>query len=148
MNNQELERAAHDLISCKINSGEVVHMAWAIQELISGMGEIQGDGVPFYALCAREHVNRVVKKVVDKYDQESNQDDSRQMRLQGFDYLQIAYTVERERERLLVPVGLITCRELLDRADEYERQASGLRLHAQEIRDYVAQRRVDNLKTA
>jgi len=140
MNNKELEQVAHELISGKINRKEEVQMPWAVQEIINGAGAISGDGVPFYTLCANQHVWRVVKRVVDKYDQGQPDEDSNQLLLEGFEYLHAAYTILRESERVLVPVELISNQELLARADEYDSQADGLRAHAQEIRRYVAQR--------
>ncbi len=140
MTNGDIEKIAYELIAKKISNGDPVHMEWAVHELISGMGEIKGTGVEFYELCAREHVWRIVKRTVDKYDQESDRETDEQMNLEGFEYLQIAYTVEREQERILVPIGSLSDDELLHRAEEYDKQSSTLKAHAREIRAYVASR--------
>lgn len=136
----ELDAIAHQLIADKIGAGEIVQMHWAVQEVISHQGEITGDGVPFFTLCAKEHVYRVVKKAVDKYDQ-PQADDHQQLTLEGYECLQEAYTVERDQERQLVPVHLISDEELLERAKEFRKQAGGLMNHATEIEKYVAARR-------
>jgi hypothetical protein len=139
MTPNELDRVAHQLIADKIGAGEIVQMHWAVQELISRQGEIMGEGVPFFTLCAREHVYRVVKKVVDKYEKPQFED-QQQLTLEGYECLQQAYTVERDEERQLVPIHLITDDELLARAQEFRRQAGGLMNHANEIETYVAKR--------
>jgi hypothetical protein len=139
MNNTELERIAHDLITAKVARGEEVHMEWAVQELISGQPAISGDDTGFYHLCAREHTYRVVKKVVERFASETDEN-PRQMKMDGFDHLQAAYTVERKGERVLVPIANISAAELLARADEFDKLAEGLRAHAREIRKYVANR--------
>ena len=132
MTPRELDEIAHQLITDKIAAGEIVHMQWAVQELIARQGAITGDGVPFFTLCAREHVYRIVKKAVDKYDEPQSGD---QLTLEGYDCLQKAYTVEREEERQLVPVHLIDDDELLARAEEFRKQAKGLVNHAKEIEE-------------
>ena len=73
MSPKDLDQIAHCLISDKIGAGEVVQMHWAVTELINSQGMIGGDGVPFYQLCAREHVYRVVKRAVDKYEQHGDE---------------------------------------------------------------------------
>jgi len=140
MTPNELDRMAHELIADKIGVGEVVQMHWAVQELISHQGKIMGDGVEFYTFCTQRDVYRVVKNAVDKYDKSHPQDD-RQMVLKGYECLQEAYTVERAEERQLVPIHLLSDEELIARAHEFKRQSSTLLKHAEELEQYVADRR-------
>lgn len=139
MSPKDLEQIAHRLIADKIGNGEIVKMHWAVTELINTQGDIAGGGVPFYLLCAREHVYKVVKKAVDKYDKPED-GAGVQMTLEGYECLQEAYTVEREEERQLVPVHLVTNDELIVRAGEFRKQAQGLIRHAKEIELYVSNR--------
>lgn len=139
MSPKDLDQIAHRLIADKIGAGEIVQMHWAVTELINSQGGIVGDGESFYSLCAREHVYRIVKKAVSKYDK-SESGDGVQMTLDGYECLQEAYTVEREDERQLVPVHLVTNDELLARAKEFRKQAHGLLNHAREIEKYVSDR--------
>jgi hypothetical protein len=140
MTPKELENIAHELITNKVNKGEVVHMHYTVQELICDQGMINGEAAPFYTLCAKEHVYRVVKKVVDRYDDYSESVDNQQLNLDGFDHLRKAYTVKREKERVLVPIELMTDIEILHRADEFDALADGLKTHARELRQFVADR--------
>jgi hypothetical protein len=137
MTPDELQNKAHQLISGKLERHEIVQMPWVVQELIALQGEIMGDGVPWFMWCANQVVYRVVKNAVDKYDQPEQ---PTQLPLEGFDCLQKAYTVERDGDRQLVPIELLSDAELLLRADEFEKQAKTLLKHAGEIRQYVAKR--------
>jgi len=137
MSPKDLERIAHELIATKLAANQVIEMSWAVKELITEQGTIEGDGVEFYDLCAREYVYRIIKRVVDKYD---DQEPEEQFILNGFEKLQVAYTVERKGIRQLVPIEQVTDDELLERAKEFDRQIIGLTVHAREIREYVAER--------
>lgn len=139
MNTKDLDKIASDLIASKIAHGEEVQMEWAVHEIIKSQGTISGEGVDFYAFCARAHCYRVVKKAVDKYETR-DEGDPNQLNMAGFDYLQVAYTIERENERVLVPIDHLSAADLLARASEFDKQAKGLRAHAKEIRLYVAKR--------
>lgn len=96
--------------------------------------------MPFYALCAREHTYRAVKRAVDKYESNEERETDDQLTLQGFEHLQRAYTMDRDGERVLVPIELIPSYELLQRAVEYEAQAVAMTAHAKELRDFVSRR--------
>ena len=139
MNNSELENIARAIVSNAIGAGQEVQMPWAVHELIQSQGTIEGGGVPFYRLCAQEHAYRVIKKVVDKYENKLAEDD-KQMDLEGFDCLQKAYTFDRDGERVLVPIDLISSVELLQRAEEYDRQSVTMARHAEQLRLFVAKR--------
>ena len=136
MSPTELDRIAHKLIAERIASGDVVQMHWVVQELINGQGEINGDGVDFFALCAREHVYGVVKKAVDKYDKPRDGDGDPQLNLDGYGYLRVAYTVEREKERQLVPIHLLTYEELTERSEQFVTQGKAMIAHGKELVDY------------
>lgn len=60
--------------------------------------------------------------------------------LDGFEHLQTGYTVERDGERVLVPIDVLSDEELASRAAEYDAMAEGCKLHAKEIRAYIRSR--------
>lgn len=142
MTTNEIERAAMQLITDKIAVDEIVNMDWTVKELISRMGAITGDGVEFYQVCAYETTYRAVKKAVASYEDATESINSKQLTFDGYDHLKKAYTVKRDT-RDLVPVTKLTDEELLERADEYEKQSQTLLLHAKEIRAYVKKRQVE-----
>lgn len=137
MNKGEIEQVAHQLIADKIGAGEIVQMQWAVHEVVSSMGKIQGEGVEFYAFCANDCVYGIVKKCVERYDKPDAPD---QLLLEGFDHMREAYTVKRKGKIDLVPVDQIADHEILARADQYERQSKGLIAHAEELRRFVKDR--------
>ena len=139
MNPKELEQIAHDVIAKKIDANEEVRMPWAVNEIIQCQGGISGNGVPFFSLCAREHVYRTVKKVVGKYEDAKKSDDE-QLTLAGWNWLKPAYTFPRESEIRLLPIAFCTRDELLERAKQFESQGRGLFGHAGELRKYVKRR--------
>ena len=140
MTAKELERSAHDLIADKISNNQEVKMHYMVQEIIVDQGLIEGDAVPFYQLCAKEFVYRIVKKVVDRYDDESVSAQVQQLNFDGFEHLRKAYSLKRNSERVLVPVEQMTDIELLNRAEELESLAKGANAHAREIRRFVSDR--------
>lgn len=140
MKQKDIERQAHELITTRIEAKEIVEMTWAVHELIGKQGTITGEGTEFFQLCAYENVYRIVKKIVERYESGEQEGDDRQLPLEGYDCLRIAYTVEMDGERKLVPITLIPAEVLLSRALEFERQSETLRKHAEELRIYVAKR--------
>ena len=136
---KELEQQAHKLIAQKIEDGESVQMHWAVTEFLNLQPEITGPGEAFYQLAARDYAYRLIKKAVDKHDRSSKPGDG-QMILDGYEFLQKAYTVDRDGERQLVPIDLVTNLELLKRAADYRKMGDGCYAHAREIEQYVADR--------
>jgi hypothetical protein len=51
--------------------------------------------------------------------------------------MQRAYTVDRDRETVLVPVHLLSDAEIEGRALELESMAKGCILHARELREFL-----------
>lgn len=143
MNHTDIEKAASEIITAKIEHGEIVKMQWAVQELISSMGEIMGEGSEFYFITADFYAWRVIKKMVNKLDAATSAVRSnQQMDLEGFASMQVAYTVKRDGVIALVPVELMTIQEREDRASLYDRGANALKQHAIELRLYN-----ENIKT-
>jgi len=56
--------------------------------------------------------------------------------LEGSEFVQIAYAVMRNGERVLVPTAQMTDEELLAKANEFAERGESLKAHAQEMRKY------------
>jgi hypothetical protein len=137
MTHADIEKAASEIISQKIENKEIVEMSWAVRELIGSMGDIIGDGADFHIICADYYAWRVVKRMVKKFDAVTTAAAKGiQMNLDGFERMQAAYTVKREDAIKLVPVSLMTFEEREEKATLYENFAAGLRQHAKELRTY------------
>ena len=140
MSDTSVTSQVRKFIADKVSRGEIIVVDWLTNEIISNKASIQGDDEPFYRVCAYIHVKDVVKRCIGKYDVKPITDS--QLTLDGFEHLQVAYTVTRADQIVLVPVNQLSDRELLGRADEYEQMAKGCRAHAREIRSYIASRSV------
>lgn len=122
------------IISDKVAAGQVVVIDWLTHEIISNKDAIEGTDTEFYRVCAYTHVKDVVKRCIGKYGPKNETDD--QLVLSGFEHLQVAYSVVRDGDIVLVPVDQLTDAEIEDRACEYERMSKGLIAHARELRSF------------
>lgn len=127
------------IIADKVHQGEVVVIDWLTHEIISSKDGISGSDLDFYRVCAFTHVKDVVKRCVGKYDSKPTTD--RQLTLDGFEYLQVAYTVARDEQIVLVPVNQLSDDEIEARAKAYDDMADGCKAHARELRSYKRIRR-------
>jgi hypothetical protein len=139
MSDTSITSEVRKFIADKISNGETIVVEWLTHEIVNSKSAIEGEDEPFYRICAYTHVKDVVKRCVGKYDAISPVTDA-QLTLDGFEHLQVAYTVNRNDQILLVPVDQCSDAELSERATEYDRMVKGLRGHARELRSYIAAR--------
>lgn len=140
LNEESIYSEVRKFVSDLVDSGAEIPVEWITTSFLNSRGQINGEGAVLYRYCTRAHVNRIVKKVVGKYDVEARAVQDDQIVLEGFEHLQRAYTVPREEKTVLVPIYKCTDHELLSRAEEYDKQAKGCRLHARELRSFVKSR--------
>lgn len=138
MSDTSVSSEVRKFISDKIANGETVVVEWLTHEIVSSKSAIEGEDEPFYRVCAYTHVKDIVKRCIGKYDAKPETDE--QLVLDGFEHLQVAYTVRRNDQVTLVPVNQLSDTELQDRAAEYDLMAKGCRSHAREIRTYIVER--------
>ena len=118
---------------------EIVSVKSVVQAVLEQKSDIYGDDLPFYQRFAIEEIKRQAKKAMSIYKPKAETD--KQLVLDGFEHLQIAYPMVREGEYLLIPTDLCTDEELLARASEYGQMARGCLAHQKEIRGFVAERK-------
>jgi hypothetical protein len=140
LNEESIYSEVRKFVSDLVDAGVETPVEWITTNFLNSRGDIAGEGEALYRYCTRAHVNRIVKKVVGKYDIDARSAGDAQDPLPGFEYLQRAYTVPRESKTVLVPIYKCTDAELLDRAEECDRQAKGCRAHARELRSFVSAR--------
>jgi hypothetical protein len=127
------------IVSDKIQSGQPVAMSWVTQEIIQAHSDISGPDTEFYIMCARHYISDLVKRQIKKYEPSEIGSDA-QLIMEGFEHLQKAYPVERENERVIMPIDMMTNEEVQKRAEEYRAMASGCINHAKELMQYLEQR--------
>lgn len=140
MEYESVAATVRKIIADKIAGGQEIRVEWLTTEIVNSKSAIDGADLPFYRTCAFSHVKEIVKRSVGKYDKRDAAADA-QIVMEGFAHLQVAYTVTRNGDVILVPVDQLTDQELLARAFEFDDMAKGLRKHAFEIREYVRSRR-------
>ena len=140
LNEESIYSEVRKFVSDLVDAGVETPVEWITTNFLNSRGDIAGEGEALYRYCTRAHVNRIVKKVVGKYDIDTRSAGDAQDPLPGFEYLQRAYMVPRESKIVLVPIYKCTDAELLDRAEECDRQAKGCRAHARELRSFVSAR--------
>ncbi|MHB9879084.1 hypothetical protein ACSMXM_05420 [Pacificimonas sp. ICDLI1SI03] len=132
--NTEIRR----FIAEKIKAGATVHPQFLTTEILN---QRQND-MEWLRACARSKVQETMKRCIGKYAASEGWND-RQFTMEGFEHLQIAYSVPRGRENVLVPVDQLSDEELLTRAHEYRDMATGCVDHAKEIEGYVKRRKTE-----
>lgn len=127
------------LVTDCVERGEVNSVNYYVDIVMADHPSIEGDDADFYLICARARVKEIVSATIGKFKPKKDASD-RQLVLDGFEHLQVAYTFERRGQTLLVPLDQCSDIELEARAREYEEMASGCRAHAREIREYISAR--------
>lgn len=142
MNTSELTRDVREYVNATIANGQRVNRAWLVHAFIKDRGALpDGDyDKDFYRIAGFYAVEAISRKVIAKAsDVEPN--DSSAPPLPGYEHLRSAYPVRSaDGDIEIVPTHMISDDDLLDRASEFDVQAKGLRKHAKEMREYVANR--------
>lgn len=126
----------HRMVQDRIDAGVAIRVEWFTQEILHMKSNIDGDDADFYVACAVDFIKETVKRCVGAYATKASAVSDPQIVMDGFDYMQKAYTVQRDGELLLVPVQCLSDEELEARAMEYEAMARGCLAHAKELRAY------------
>lgn len=124
------------MVSDKIDAGIIVRVEWLTTEILSMKSDIHGDDADFYVACGVDFIKDTVKRCIGQYQPKPSAVTDRQLVMEGFDFMQKAYTVDREGETVLVPVDMLTDDEIEARAYELEAMARGCIAHAKELRAY------------
>lgn len=124
-------------VADRVDAGISIRVEWFTQEILSQKDQISGDDADFYVSCAAVFIKDTVKRCIGLYEPKTTAPQDRQLVMDGFDYLQKAYTVDRAGERMLVPVQDLTEDEILVRAEELKAIAKGTQKHALELLGYL-----------
>lgn len=132
---KDIERMVRSLISERVEAGLTLERSKIVPEIIASQGEINGPGSEFFYCLAHEGVYRITKSVIDKLNNDLSDG---QMMLDGFS-LRKAYSFPTgDGDCVIIPIQLCTKEQLLERADDHDKQAAGHLKHAEELRRYVA----------
>jgi hypothetical protein len=141
MKQSELMGEVREFIEAELDARRSVRINAATEAIVARHPQPRHREQAFYALVAYEHVRDCVVSVYRRYAPPEDEDPDAQLVMPGFERLQRAYPVERDGDRVLVPVELLTDAELDSKAATYEEMALGCQLHAKELRRYKSERR-------
>lgn len=134
---QDLEREISEVIDKAIDQANIVSTKWLTQLILSKHSDIEGRDTPFHTLCAFEHVRDSVRKVTRKFRVSLSVATDRQLLMDGFERLQVAYDVEHEGEQFVVPIRRILRSQMVGKALEIQSQVDGGAHHVREIWRYI-----------
>lgn len=130
------------IVSDRIEAGVVIRAEWLTTEILAMKSHFEGDDADFYVACAVDFIKDTAKRCIGLYAPKASVSTDTQIVMPGFDYVQRAYTVDRDGEVVLVPVHLLTDEEVQARAAELMAMARGCVAHAKELRAYLRERAV------
>ena len=137
----EVTNEIRRIVTDRLNAGEIIRAEWLTMEILSTHNAIEGEDADFYVACAVDFIQDTAKRCIGDFSPKAQVKTSAQITMPGFDYMQRAYTVERNGEICVVPVHLLTDDEIEDRALELELMARGCIAHAKELRAFGRGRR-------
>lgn len=135
----QLHTEIEDLIRHRIGGGEIVRKEWICHELLSRHPLPDFPDIDFTQVCRRLAVMDAVNKVNRRFKEEPENVAQGDLPLAGYTYLQQAYSVERDGDTVLVPIGRMTMQERRAKVALYREMAEGCRGHADELERYSGQ---------
>lgn len=128
------------VISGYIERGvDQLHPDWITTDIMNKHSDIAGDDADFAIIGCRAFVRNEVRKGINKI-KDSDIYAPEQLIMEGFDYLQKYYAIERDGESCAVRIDCATDEELRAKAAEYMKMSVALAAHADEIYRYLAAR--------
>jgi hypothetical protein len=102
--------------------------------------EQEPDDVAFWRFCGYTLTRKLTTDCINDLSKPNGSRSHVAPFLPGFQHLQRHYVITRDGEDVEVPTGQLTVDELLEKADQYDRNAGTLVEHARELRRYAAMR--------
>jgi len=140
MNESDIRREVELVISERVQCGEVTVASWVIQSVMSRHASLEGLDVEWYQVASRCFLQTEVARAVRRYKINEDQAQDGQMVLEGFERLQVAYSIVRNGQQSIVPLHLCTTQELEEKVLEMEGMRTGLQSHIDELRRVIAGR--------
>jgi len=118
------------------NQVDILNPEWVTNGIMKSHSDIHGSDSDFAICGCRAFVRNEVRKIMNKH---KNIDDDlpTQLTLEGFEHLQKYYAVEREKERCMVRIDLLSFDELKRKSAEYRAMGDACHKHADEIDHYA-----------
>ncbi len=107
-------------------------------KVMEGYGEISGKETDVFILATYSHVRKTVRQAFNKrYNKPEDAPEDGTLLLEGFERLQRWYLVAEDKDAIARHIEDLSVKQLLTKADEYDKMAVGCALHADELRRYA-----------
>jgi hypothetical protein len=139
----ELKGKINRMIEAQLKANGAVSLAWVVNALIGQCDFAEDERIeqPMRVLAAREGFRSIVGAVNrDRKDKEGEDEPEDTPLFPGFERLQLAYSIERQREEWIVEIERMSVPELKAKREQLVRMRTGLTLHIEEIDRYIARR--------
>jgi len=98
--------------------------------------ELNGDA-PFSTYNNHQNVGKLVTKLISQKFDVNEQNFDNQLTIEGFKYLQKYYSINREGERIGVPIDQCTKEELLAKKERIGKMGRACLVHQNELAKYI-----------
>lgn len=113
-----------------------IEPAWVAQAVLVAHSEIDGDDKDFYLCAARQAIQHEARQIVNALDK-GDVIGPEQLVMEGFNYLQRYYVVERDGRRPAIAIDQCSREELEAKEREHFTRSETEAEHAREIRRYI-----------
>lgn len=125
------------LIVKAVEKGKVRAVDTFVEDIVARHPGIKGADADWYRVCAYGWTRHIVRDCMRGFEPNPDDEKESQLVMDGFERLQIAYTLKRDGIRLLVPLSQMTSAECRAKAEEYRHFAAGALVHANELTRYA-----------
>lgn len=121
-----------------LKKGIAMHPDWVTDEIMKSHDDINGEDADFYLLASREAVRDEVRKQINRFKltPEKALDVDRQLVLDGFERLQIAYVIDISGTAVAISLKKMTSTQRRTKSAELRAMGAGCYQHADEIDRY------------
>lgn len=121
-----------------LKKGIAMHPDWVTDEIMKSHKDIKGDDADFYLLAARDTVRDEVRKQINRFklSPEKALDIDRQLILDGFERLQIAYVIDISGTAVAISLKKMTSDQRRAKSSELRAMGAGCYQHADELDRY------------
>jgi hypothetical protein len=129
----DLMREITQKIESEKESGAATIVAdWVAHSVMDSHSDIDGADKDFHITCSYKTVRDAVRRVMGNFQKNEIAADP-QMTMEGFEYLQTHYVIDRGGDQVMAHVMSMTYEELTAKAEEHGRQKKAAAKHEQEL---------------
>lgn len=133
----DLAAEVEKTIQQRIDAGQIIKKDWIGHEILALHPMPEFPGSDFTECCRRLAVADAVNRVNRRFKEEPQTVSQGELPLPGYQYLQKAYPVERDGEKLLVPISQLTDAEVRAKIALYREMSRGCSAHADELERFI-----------